>query len=141
MLGTILRQLGNQTEALAEFRKTIEIEPQSPEAYLSIGQILQRQEDGAGAAAAFAEADRLNKIKADQQAAIFALSVGRKRLSQKDLDGALEQLREAVRLDPTNREAQYELAGALKQKGDTAEAQRHLDEARRLDPKAAPREP
>ena len=35
MLGTVLRQLGKQDEALAEFKTTIQIEPQSPEAYLS----------------------------------------------------------------------------------------------------------
>ena len=33
MLGTILRQQGDQEGALAEFRRTIEYEPQSPEAY------------------------------------------------------------------------------------------------------------
>jgi cytochrome c-type biogenesis protein CcmH/NrfG len=141
MLGTVLRQLGKQDEALAEFKTTIQIEPQSPEAYLSIGQILQRQQDTAGATAAFAEADRLNAIKSNQQASIFALSVGRKRMSEHNLDGALSQFREAVRLDPSSAPAQHALADALTQKGETAEAREHLEAARRLEAPAAPREP
>ncbi len=132
MLGTILRQQGDQDGALAEFRRTIEYEPQSPEAFLSIGQILQRRNDQAGAAAAFAEADKLNKQKADQQAAVFALSGGRERLRKNDLPGALAQFREAVRLDPTSADAHYQLGIALKRSGDGAAARKHLDEARRL---------
>ena len=99
---------------------------------MSIGQILQRRNDDAGAAAAFAEADKLNKQKADQQAAVFALNAGRERLKENDLAGALAQFREAVRLDPANADAHYELGTALKRSGDAADARKHLDEARRL---------
>ena len=102
MLGTVLRQLGKQDEALAEFKTTIQIEPQSPEAYLSIGQILQRQQDTAGAAAAFAEADRLNAIKSNRAGLDLRAERRAEAPGRHDLDGALAQFREAVRLDPSS---------------------------------------
>jgi tetratricopeptide (TPR) repeat protein len=141
VLGTILRQQGDATAALAEFRTTIEYEPQSPEAFLSIGQILQRQKDAAGAAKAFAEADRLNKLKADQQAALFAIGAGRERLRKDDLAGALAQFQEAVRLDPANAQAHFELGSALERSGNAVAARTHLDEARRLGARVATDKP
>jgi Flp pilus assembly protein TadD len=96
--------------------------------------MLQQRKDTEGAARAFAEADRLNKKKADAQAAAFALSMGRDKLARGDLPGALERLREAVRLAPADAQARYQLALALQRSGARAEAQPHLDEARRLAP-------
>jgi Flp pilus assembly protein TadD len=82
----------------------------------------------------------LNAIKSNQQASIFALSVGRKRLAEHDLEGALSQFREAVRLDPSSAPARHALADALIRKGERAEARQHLEAARRLEA-PAPREP
>ena len=79
---------------------------------------MRQQHDEAGAAQAFAAADRLNARKADAQAAVFALSVGRQRLQQNDVAAALERLREAVRLDPGNAQAHAELSRALARHGD-----------------------
>jgi tetratricopeptide (TPR) repeat protein len=134
MLGTVLRQQGHTDEALAELRETVRLQPLSAEAQLSIGQILRQKNDAAGAAAAFAEADRLHKRKADEQAASFAVSAGLAKLAAKDLPGAIASFREAVRLDPDHAQAQYRLGLALQQAGASAEARRHLAEARRLAP-------
>ena len=76
MLGTVLKQEGQLEQALAEFRRALKYEPDSAEAYLSIGQVLRQQNDLAGAEQAFAAADRLNKRKADAQAAAFASGGG-----------------------------------------------------------------
>ena len=92
MLGTVLRQMGRQDEALAEFRATLEHDADSAEAWISIGQVLQRQKDADGSARAFAEADRLRKKKADAQAATFAMSTGAQKLAAGDVDGAIAQL-------------------------------------------------
>jgi tetratricopeptide (TPR) repeat protein len=119
---------------VAEFRETIRHNPSSAEAHLSLGQALQQKKDAAAAAAAFAEADRLNRKKADAQASAFALSAGREKLARGDVDGALERLREAVRLAPDDAQAHYQLALALTRKGTATEAQSHLDVARRLAP-------
>jgi protein O-GlcNAc transferase len=140
MLGTVLRQLGNQDEALSEFRRTLEQDPASAEAWISIGQVLQRQRDADGAARAFAEADRLRQMKADDQAATFAISTGMQKLAANDLVGAIAQFREAVRLGPSNAQAHYQLAKALTRAGAVDEARVHLEEAQRLAPDRIPSE-
>jgi len=72
---------------------------------------------------------------------VFAVSVGRQRLQQGDLKGAVAQLQDAVTLDPSNARAHYELSKALRKIGDVAAARRHLDEARRLDAHIVPQAP
>jgi Flp pilus assembly protein TadD len=138
MLGTVSRQLGQTDEAMTEFRRTLEHQPDSAEAWIAIGQILQRRKDSKGASAAFAEAERLRKSKADAQAATFAVSTGMQKLEDGDVSAAVAQLREAVRLAPENAQAHYQLALALRQQGDTASADAHLAEARRLAPSMVP---
>ena len=54
-------------------------QPALAEAYTSIGQLLTAAHDSTGAAEAFANAARLNKVKADSQAAVFAVNAGRER--------------------------------------------------------------
>ena len=98
MLGTVLRQIGKPEEALAEFEATLKHDPSSAEAWISIGQMRQRQRDAEGAAAAFAEADRIRKKKADAQAALFAIKTGMQKLQADDVPAAVAQLQEAVRL-------------------------------------------
>jgi tetratricopeptide (TPR) repeat protein len=134
LLGTVLRQQGDIDGAVAEFRETIRIQPASAEAYLSLGQALLRKKDREGSAAALAEADRLNRMKVDRQAAIFAVDLGKRRLGEGDVRGAIDSLREAVRLAPDLAEAHLQLALALDRQGASAEARQHFDEARRLAP-------
>ena len=134
MLGTILRQQGNDAEALSEFRRTIELQPQSAEAHLSLGQLLERQGDSAGATAALAEAERLNKQKSDEQAAAFALNRGTEKLRKGDVPGAVTELREAVRLAPQLARAHYQLALALRQRGAQRDANAHFAKAQQLAP-------
>jgi Flp pilus assembly protein TadD len=141
MLGTVLRQQGRTDEALAELRETVRLQPRSAEAQLSIGQMLRQRGNAAGAAAAFAEAERLNALKANDQAATFAVSAGLKKLAAKDLPGAIASFREAVRLAPEHAQAQYQLGLALQKVGQTVEARRYLAEARRLASWLAPPDP
>jgi len=133
MLGTVLKQQGKGDEALAEFQLAIE-KHDSAEPHLSIGQILQQRGDRAGAAAAFTEAERLNKKKSDAQAAAFAVSAGRSKLAKGDVAGAIASLREAARLAPEDAQARYQLALALRKTGARTEARREMAEARRLAP-------
>ncbi len=138
LLGTLLRQQGQADEALSEFRETIRHQPAAAEAWLSLGQILQQRKEAEGAARAFAEADRLNKRKAEVQASRVALTAGLKKLAENDAPGALAQFQEAVRLDPGNARAHDQLGRVLKARGQAAEGDRHLAEARRLAPYLAP---
>src|SRR5258708_32468669 len=109
MLGTIFRQQGETAAALKELRETIRLNPASSEAYNSIGQILTSAHDAAGAAEAFTEARRLNRIKADSQAAVFAVNAGLERLKRNDIAGAIAKFREAIRLSPDSAQAHYRL--------------------------------
>jgi Flp pilus assembly protein TadD len=130
----VLRQQGQVDEALASFREAIRCRPGMAEGHRSLGQILQQRRDAAGAAAAFAEADRLTQQKADAQAAVLAVGVGKQRSKDGDLPGAIERFRAALVLDPRNAEAHFRLAEALRRRGALSESRDHLAEARRLAP-------
>jgi tetratricopeptide (TPR) repeat protein len=133
MRATVLKQQGRLDDAIAGFREAIRHQPASAEAHLSLGQALQQKRDPA-AAASLAEADRLNKKKADGQAAAFALSAGRGKMGKGDVAGAIASFREAVRLAPESAEAHFQLALALRKQGARAEARQHFEEAHRLAP-------
>jgi hypothetical protein len=78
----------------------IRISPASAEAHTSLAQTLQATYDAAGASAALAEAERLNKVKADGQAAVFAVNAGLESLKRHEVAAAIARFREAVRLAP-----------------------------------------
>jgi Flp pilus assembly protein TadD len=134
MLGTILKQQRATDEALTAFRNAVKYRPTSAEAYLSLGQMLGQAGQQAEAAAAMQEAERLNRRKADEQASTFAVAVGIQKLEAKDIAGAIERFREAIRLFPENARARYQLALALQRTGARSEAQAQFAEARRLAP-------
>jgi Tfp pilus assembly protein PilF len=130
----VLKGLGRTSEALEGFRTAVRFDPDMAEAHLSLAQVLQQQGDAEGARVAGAEADRLNRRKADSQAAAFAVGVGRQKLESGDRPGAIAQFREAVRLDPSSAKAHLALASALEAAGAHDEARRHYVEAQRLAP-------
>jgi tetratricopeptide (TPR) repeat protein len=96
--------------------------------------MLSQMGQSAAAAEAIEEADRLNRKKADEQASMFAVAVGLKKLEVQDVAGAIERFREAVRLFPDSAKARYQLALALRRTGARAEAQAQFAEAQRLAP-------
>ena len=135
MLGTVLRQNGATSEALAEFRATIAYRPTSAEAHLNLGQMLTQMgqaEDCGGSPSP--RQNGLNARKADAQASTFAVAVGAEKIKANDLAGAIEKFREAIRLAPENARAHYQLGLALERTGARAEAKAHFAEAERLAP-------
>ena len=134
MLGTVLKQLDRSDDAIAEMRAAIAARPDLAEAHQSLAQLWRQKGEHARADAAQAEADRLNRHKADQQASAFALSVGRQKLTTGDRPAAIAQFREAIRLAPENAQAHYALARALEETGAVAEARRHFEQAKKLAP-------
>ena len=92
------------------------------------------QRDPEGAAAAFAEAQRLNRMKADSQAAVFAVNAGLERLQKGDLRGGDRALPRGGPARPRQR------AGALSARAGAAAHRRpggsaaEFDAARRLAP-------
>ena len=63
------------------------------------------------------------------------MSTGTQKLASGDVDAALSELQQALRLAPDNPQVHYQLARALERAGRPAEARTHFDEARRLWPK------
>ena len=133
MLGVVLKQRARLDEAVEQFRTAITERPEMAEAHLSLGQALQQKGDGAGARAAYEEAERLNRRKADAQASTFAVSVGVEKLKTGNRKAAIEQFREAVKLAADNPQAHYQLALALRLTA-PGEARQHFEDARRLAP-------
>jgi Flp pilus assembly protein TadD len=138
MLGTTLQQQGDLATAITELRAAIAIAPQSPQYHNALGAALRQQGDLAGARTALAEAARLNRLKSDRQAALFALNAGAKLLREGKVTPAIERLSEATRLDPTNAEAHQQLALALRKAGRLREASASLRRARELAPPSKP---
>ena len=71
-------------------------------------------------------------MKADSQAAVFAVNAGMERLRSGDLAAAIARFREAIRLAPDNPQAHYQLSRALRRRGARIEANAELETARRL---------
>src|SRR5260370_20386786 len=121
-----------------QFRTRIRRDPESGAAQASLAEALQATHDAAGGAAALAEAERLNKVKADGQAAVFAVNAGLESLKRHEVAAAIARFREAVRLAPGNAQAHLQLALALRRSGALGESRRELEAARRLAPHSAP---
>jgi Flp pilus assembly protein TadD len=141
MLGTVLRQQGDLDGALAAFRTAVEQRPDSPEAQLSLGQLLARRGDAAGSGAALAESERLRARLRDRQASTFALAAGETQLARGDLAGALGKLREALRLDADNARAHYLSGVVLRRQGHVAAAREAFAAAQRIAPWMTPPAP
>nr|MBA3514588.1 tetratricopeptide repeat protein [Pyrinomonadaceae bacterium] len=86
----------------------------------------------------FQEAARLNKLKSNRQAAVFAANTGLARLKEGNFDEAIERFQAAVELDPTNAHAYYNLANALQKKGQQEAARAAYQKAKELDPRVKP---
>jgi Flp pilus assembly protein TadD len=66
------------------------------------------------------------------------LNSGNRLLNAGDWDGAIMQFQTAIKLAPANALPHYQLALALRHKGQTAEARAEFDKAVTLDPKLQP---
>jgi Flp pilus assembly protein TadD len=94
--------------------------------------------DTAGADAERTIGEQLAKEKTNRQAATFATNSGNRLLNAGDLDGAISQLRTAVKLSPSDALAHYHLAVALSRKGQDHEASDEFKKASELDPHLKP---
>ena len=124
--------------AIGAFRDALKFAPNAAEIHNTLGNALRQTGDLEAARVEFQEAARLNKIKSNQQAAVFATNTGLAELKEGKLDAAVERFQSAVQLDPTNPQAYYNLARALQQKGETQAALNAYKKAKELDPRVKP---
>jgi tetratricopeptide (TPR) repeat protein len=111
--------LGDSEAALAEFRKEIEVQPDTVYARLDLAFELIRQGEYA---AALPPAEEALKLAPDLFAAHHAL--GRVLMETGDLDRAIRELETAARLAPDSPEMHFVLARAYSRAGRKADAER-----------------
>ena len=105
--------------------------PRSPPSCARLG-------DNEGAAAEARTGAQIGQQKTGLQAATLATSSGRRLLNAGDVDGAITQFRSAINSSPNFAQAHYQLAIALRRKGDQDEAAKEFRKAAELDPQLAP---
>jgi len=133
-----LQKQGKLDGAIASLRHALEYAPNSAEIHNTLGAALREKGDMEAARKEFQEAARLNKVKSNMQAAVFANNTGLAKLNEGDTNAAIERFQAAVQLDPSNAQAYYNLARALKQKGQTEAARAAYQKAKDLDPRVKP---
>ncbi|MBL8826845.1 MAG: tetratricopeptide repeat protein [Planctomycetaceae bacterium] len=116
-------------EAKQHFEWVIEHRPPAPRAHNSLGLLLLRLGDAAGAREQFAIAARLRPDFMVTHNNLGILYAREGKLSE-----AIEAYRKALALNPDYAEAHNNLAIALSRSGDNATAIEHLREALRLEP-------
>ena len=130
--GLVRFQQRRVDEALALFRKAVEIRPRHAEAYVNIGVALKNRGDIAGAVENFHKAIEVYPGYAD---AIFNL--GQIEADAGNIDGAIASYRRVLGAKPDTPEIHNNLGSLLAAKKDMAAAAAHFRKAIKLDPKYA----
>jgi tetratricopeptide (TPR) repeat protein len=125
-LGQTLRQSGDLTGAIAAFENALQIDPELREGYYGLGLALKQQSAAARKPRSPALSPADDPFKRAQEAA-----------ARGDLNGAKDQLAEALRLDDNHADAHNLLGFILGQQGDMAAALRHLERAVALRPESS----
>ena len=118
---------GSPGEAIAAYRRSIELDPEHADAHVNLGRLLHEAGDAAGAAPHYEAA---LASRPDDATAAFNLGVALEDLGK--LPEALLAYQKAVRLDPANADAHFNAAALAEKLGRTAEALRHLRTYRKL---------
>jgi tetratricopeptide (TPR) repeat protein len=127
--GLFLQQQGKWPEAMADFNKAIELDPNFAIAYNNRG--FNYQQTGNQQAA---EADFTKALTIEPQNPLFHSLRGTTRLSAGNLPGAIEDYTEAIRLYPQNAVAQADLGFAKYFSKDYEGAYAAFDQATQIDP-------
>ena len=130
--GNAFREGGDPDKAVAQYRRALERNPRSMEAWVNLGAALCDKKSLAEAADSLNHAYGLAPTNA-----VIAFNLSVLYAQQNNFDEALRWCGEAVRLDPGSAGAQSNLGIFLFEKGRLDEALVHLLEAIRLDPEKA----
>ena len=117
-------QLGHEDSALAYWRETIRLAPESASGYYDLGTLLMNQGRLAEAAANLREAARLDPGHSDAHNNLGGILV-----RQGDVQEAVGHFRAAIEARPGNAEARSNLARQLDERGDVGEALTHYQAA------------
>jgi Tfp pilus assembly protein PilF len=122
--------LHKDVEGIAEYRKTLDLQPHLYEAELNGGILLMRQKDPVGALPLLEDAvsQKPREFRPRYYLAEAQLQTGA-------LDKAEESYKAALELDPKSGASELGLAHALARQGKLAESAPHFQQAGQLDPK------
>ena len=127
--GYILAQLGRHDEAIRDFHKALDANPQLPDAHNNLGVSLQAIGDNEEAIESFSRAVALRPTYADawNNKGLACQALGR-------FDQAMDAHRQAVKSDPKHSNALAELAATLERGNQIAEARDIAGRALEFDP-------
>jgi tetratricopeptide (TPR) repeat protein len=118
---------GAPDEALAAYRRALELEPAHAGSHLNLGRLLQDRGELAAAEEHYREA-----LASPEHAALAAFNLGTVLEDDGRLDDALEAYHDALAAEPALADAHFNAARLLEANGRKAEALRHLATYRRL---------
>jgi tetratricopeptide (TPR) repeat protein len=128
-LGVALEQDNRQQEALAEYRKAVEIDSHRFQAHNNLANLLATMGSRDEALAEYREALRL-----DPNVALAHVNLGTLFVDLGRFDDAMREYAEAARLAPEDPRPRYLMGKACLRRGQSAEAVKHFREALRLGP-------
>jgi tetratricopeptide (TPR) repeat protein len=155
-LGTVLAQNGKVDEAIAQYRKALQTDPNCAQAFNNLGNALLQKGKMDEAIAQFHQA-----LQIDPDSAVAQNNLGNALLQKGKVDEAIAQFHQALQIDfgfavaqnnlgkallrqgkmdeaiPHFAEAQYDLGDALLQQGNVDEAIQHLQQAVGIKPNYA----
>ena len=134
--GSAYSDFGRLSEAIAQFRAALRLQPDYGDAHLDLGVALARSGRLPEATAEFQAALRADPGRADAQADLGAALAQAGRT-----DEAIAHYRESLRIRPGSAATHYNLATVLGRAGQRDEAMAEYREALRLDPSLAPAAP
>jgi tetratricopeptide (TPR) repeat protein len=137
-LGTVLKQQGKMQEAAQALREAIRLQPDFAGAHTTLASVLRTLGDQEGAAAEARAGAQIGQQTTGLQAATLATSSGRRLLGAGDVDGAIAQFRSAINSSPDYAQAHFQLAIALRRKGEKDESAKEFRRAAELDPQLSP---
>ncbi len=132
VLADALRQAGRPADAMAPYRRLLEIEPGNVNVRISLGACLQDTGDLDGAIACYEAA-----LAREPDSAEALTNLGLARAARGDLEAAMEILRRAAALEPGNAETQCALGAVLQKRGRAGDAARCFEHATTVAPEDA----
>ena len=126
---TALMKNNRFSEAVAEWRKALELDPDDGKAHFNLAYALNETNE---LDAAVAEYTKASVLTPDQPVVFASLALAEAQAGR--LDDAIADYRKALALDPTNPAVEADLGTVLSGKGLSAEGLEHLEKAVALNP-------
>lgn len=132
ILGVVVHRQGRSDEAIASYRKSLEIHPDNPYALTNLGIALEEKGQMAEAEPLYRKA-----IQSDPTHATACMQLGNLLFRRGAQTEGLDFLKKAVELSPRLSKAQASLAAALQVAGQNEKAMEHYARAIALEPRLA----